>query len=71
MWRKTGKVVTDINIEDAEKLMKEKDMLVLCFWNNENSLEEFKTVAMINDDYFFCLSNNVGKKYNLKDNSVT
>ena len=74
MRRKTGKVVTDINnVEDAEQLMKEKDVLVLYFGNNENSLEEFKTVAMINDDYFFCLSNNeeVGKKYNLKDNSVT
>ena len=30
MRRKTGKVVTDINnVEDAEKLMKEKDVLVL------------------------------------------
>ena len=74
MRKKTGKNVKDItNIEECEKFINEKDVSVLYFGNDENSLIEFNVVAMINDDFVFGQSNNseIKEKYNLKDNSVT
>ena len=74
MRKKTGKNVKEIsNVEECEKFINEKDVNVLYFGNDENSLNEFNVVAMINDDFAFGQSNNneIKEKYNLKDNSVT
>ena len=74
MKRKTGKNIQTINnLDDAETFFKDQDVAIIYCGNDKNSLEQFKLVSMINEDFVFGSSNDkeVADKYQLKNDTIT